>query len=533
MKACIKSLKTFLTLILILLITTAPVTAFAASGEYYISNITINASIDKQGNMSVEEIYDYVFKGSFNGIKRNIKTKGSDGVYDVAVDVVSNNQVTKGNFEINKTGNGTEVKIYSKSNNETKTFKINYKIKNVITQYSDLSELKWLFYENEDNVATNKITVHLTLPNPINDEVKFIGEGPKRGSASLEDGSRIKLQLNNMKDDEVIGAQVLFPSNWVTASKTISMTRDEYITIQQKKKSKALATFGITILGGTTLIASALYAVHKKRKKAIDQYRENYMFFNDKYYSQLPSNLSPALVSKLVTNRVDTKDLLATILYLANKGAITFLENPMYDRDYKNLSFIINDDSYRGYLLNSENYLLDWLSSYNNSGAIYLTSLQKNASKSEFISKYSKWKNLVLADAESLNFYTVIKGKKILTNEYEDEHRKWKAFKQYLRASGDSEILNLKELGMWDNIVPYAIALDVIENVLRFIPENDDSYSSTNNMFMNYWFLHYYTSTYKKDFDRSYANGTASSSDGNFSGGGGGGFGGGGGSSAF
>jgi uncharacterized membrane protein len=516
-----------------LLITTVPITVFAASGEYYISNITINAVLDKQGNMSVEESYDYIFKGSFNGIKRNIKTKGSDGISEVAVNVISNNQQEKGNFEVNKSGAATEVKIYSKSTNETKTFKINYKLKNVITQYSDVSELKWLFYENEDNIATNKITVYVTLPNPINDEVKYFGEGPKRGIASLEDGNRIKLQLDNMKDGEVIGAQVLFPANWVSAEKTVSVTRDEYNAMLQKKRNKTLATVGISILSGITIIISALYSVHKKIKKAIDQYRENYIFFNDKYYSQLPSSLSPVLVSKLVTKSVATKDLLATILHLANKGAITFLDNPMYERDYQNLSFSINDYIDRHNLLNNEKYLLDWLSMYSHGGAIYLTSLQKNASKSDFISKYGKWRNLVSEDAENLNFYTVIRGKKILTNEYEDERRKWKAFKQYLYDSGNNEILNLKELGLWDSIVPYAIALDVMENVLKYMENDDTSGSSTNNILMNYWFLHYYTSTYKRDFDKSYESGTSSSTGGNFSGGDGGGFGGGGGSSAF
>jgi uncharacterized membrane protein len=532
MKSCIKSLRIFLSIILMLLITSAPVTILAASGEYYISSITINAVIDNQGNMLVEESYDYVFKGSFNGIKRNIKTKGSDGVSDIAVNVISNNQQEKGNFEVNKTGTATEVKIYSKSSNETKTFKINYKLKNVITQYSDISELKWLFYENEDNVTTNKITVYLTLPNPINEEVKFFGEGPKRGSASLDAENHIKLQLDNMKDGEVIGAQVLFPANWVSASKKVTMNRDEYNTMLQNKRNKTLATVGISILGGTALITSALYAMYRKRKKAIGQYREDHIFFNDKYYSQLPSNLSPVLVSKLVTKSVDTKDLLATILHLSNKGAITFLDNPMYDRDYNNLSFTINDYIDKRNFLENEKYLLDWLSNYSRGGAIYLSSLQKNASKSEFISKYGKWRNLVSEDAANLNFYTVIKGKRILTNEYEDERRKWKAFKQYLYDSGNNEILNLKELGLWDSIVPYAIALDVMENVLKYMKNDTTSYNSTNNMFMNYWFLHYYTSTYKRDFDKSYSSGT-SNTGGNFSGGGGGGFGGGGGSSAF
>lgn len=533
MKNSFKSLRVLSILIVALLITIIPVTVFAASDKYYISNITINAAIDKQGNMYVEESYDYVFKGNFNGIKRNVKTTGSDGISDITVKVVSNNQVSEGNFEVNKGGNATEVKIYSKSDNETKTFKINYKLTNVITQYSDVSEFKRLFYENEDDVTTNNITVYLTLPNPINDEVKFLGEGPKRGSATLENGSRIKLQLNNLKDNEVIGAQVLFPANWVNTSKTISMNRDEYAKMLQREKNKKLAVTSICLLVGIGFISSILYVTYKKRKEAIEQYREGYAFFNGEYYSQLPSNLSPALVSKLVNNRVDTKDLLSTILHLANKGAITFLDSPLYTTDYNSLGFTINDYFSRNTLLDNENYLLDWLSKYMRGGEISLNFLQKNASKGDFISKYTKWTNLVSKEAEMLEFYTVIKGKRILTNKFEDERIKWKAFKHYLYTSSNNEILNLKELGLWDSIVPYAITLDVIENVLEYVKDDDIYHNNSNNLLMNYWFLHYYTSTYKKDFDKSYASGTGSSSDGSFSGGSGGGFSGGGGSSAF
>jgi uncharacterized membrane protein len=533
MKKSIKASRILPILIVIFLITTGSITVFAASGDYYISNILINATIDKQGDMLVEESYDYVFKGSFNGIKRNIKTKNSDGIENVTVDVISNKLVEKGNFELNKADAATEVKIYSKSSSETKTFKINYKVKNVIKKYSDVAELKWLFYSNEDNVDTSKITVYLSLPNLINNEVKYFGEGPKRGSASLDDSNRIKLQLDNMGDGEVIGAQVLFPTNWVNTSKPFSMNREDYNTMKQQQRNKTLAVVGISIFSGIGVISSLLYVNSKKRKKAIAEYRENYMFFNGQYYSQLPSNLSPALVSMLVTNKVGTKDLLSTILHLANKGAITFLDNTMYDIDYYNLSFTINNYSGSFKLLENEKYLLNWLSEYNREGAVYLTTLKKKAGNGEFINKYAKWRNLVLQETSEFNFYTSIKRKKILTNEYEDERRKWVAFKKYLQDSGNSEILSLKELGLWDSIIPYAMALNVAENLLQFVQKNDTSYNDTNNIFMNYLFLHYYTSTYRNDFDKSYSSAVNDSSSGNFSGGGGGDFGGGGGSSAF
>lgn len=513
----------------LLLLLSQTFTVWAASDDYYISDIVIKAAIDNRGDMIVEETFDYVFKDSFNGIKRNVKTNGSDGIEDITVEVFKNNVSEKGNFEVNKSNGAVEIKIYSKSSNEQKTFKIKYRLKNVVTKYSDISELKWLFYENEDDVATNKITVFLTLPNSITSEVKYLGEGPKRGQASLDGERSIKLQLDKMKDDEVIGAQVLFPSNWISTTKTIAMNRDDYYSKIKEQRNKTAAIIILCTAGIITFISTVIYLDAKKRRRAIEEYRGDYIFFNEKYYSQLPGNLSPALVSMLINGSIGTKDMLAAILNLAGKEAITFLDNPIYDRDYKNLSFTINNYMGNYRLSENEKYLLEWLSSYAVGGVIYLSLLQKNAGKAEFISRYSQWKDLVSKEAEKLNFYTVIRAKKILTNQYEDERRKWVAFKRYLCDSGDGEVSYLKERGLWDCIVPYAIALDAMEKVLDYI--HRDNYHMTNNMLMNYWFLHYYTSTYKRDFDNSYSNNSNSS--GNFSGSGGGGFGGGGGSSAF
>ena len=84
----------------------SPSNTWAASKEYYISNINIEAKVDDKGNMNVEETYRYNFTGKFNGIKRKVKTKGSDGVEDVKVSIVNNNKdefINESNSENNNT----------------------------------------------------------------------------------------------------------------------------------------------------------------------------------------------------------------------------------------------------------------------------------------------------------------------------------------------------------------------------------------------------------------------------------------------
>ncbi|OPJ62142.1 DUF2207 domain-containing protein [Clostridium oryzae] len=127
-------------------------TVFASSGNYYISAININAAVDENGDMSVKEELNYIFDGSFNGVKRDINTSGSNGISDVKVKVSKGGDTVIPRFELNNTNQGKEIKIYSKSTRESKKFSINYKVKDVITKYKDLAELKWLFYKNEDDV---------------------------------------------------------------------------------------------------------------------------------------------------------------------------------------------------------------------------------------------------------------------------------------------------------------------------------------------------------------------------------------------
>ncbi|WP_238905288.1 DUF2207 domain-containing protein [Clostridium sp. YIM B02506] len=517
----------------------SPSNTWAASKEYYISNINIEAKVDDKGNMNVEETYRYNFTGKFNGIKRNVKTKGSDGVEDVKVSIVNNNKdefINESNsennntFQLNKSSSETEVKIFSQSQDEEKVFKIRYTLKNVVTSYSDLSELKWVFFENEDDVKIDNITVFLTLPNEITKEVTYSGEGPKRGELRNIDNKYIRLTLNDMENNDVIGASVLFPSTWINTSKVVDKTYDEYSKEAKKQKTITTVVIASGISIAILLITIPLYLSSKRRKKAIDKYREDYVFFNGNLYEDIPSDLTPALVSILVNGRIDINDFLATILYLSNKGIIKFEGNYSED-DYEDVSISIDENHSSAYLLDSEKYLIGWLKGYMKNGKVKLSKLQKVSKSESFREEYSSWENVVDIDAENLNFYTNILGKQILTNEYEDERLKWRAFERYFTNLNDVD--DLKDLNIWSRILPYAIALDIFDDVQDFIKGDSNYYDSYNPMY-NYGFMYFYASSYHDNFNHNFSSSDSSSSTSNFSGGsGGGGFGGGGGSSAF
>lgn len=521
--------KIIIVLFFAFLVQLIPQRIFGTSGDYYIKNIVINAAVKENGDMDVSEDYDYVFDGSFNGIKREVNTDGSDGIKDVSVEVSKNGVSYKNNPEISEDGNKTEIKINSKSENETKSFKINYTIKNAVTKFSDLGELKWIFYKNESNVRTNKITVYVSLPKDMMNEVKYYGEGPKRGETSL-DGNNIKLQLNNMEKDEVIGVSALFPSDWVNTSKTINMKRDAYYKKQEQERNKNIMIDSLIAIVIVSLAAGFIYLKRRKRQKAIKAYREGHVFFSDKYCFEIPDDLPPALVSVLVDGGIDTKDFLATIIYLSNKGAIEFLKAGFKEENFKKISFRINDNYDRNNLIEYEIFLINWIKKYSKNNIVSLEELKEKSGEGKFIEKYVEWKKIILKQAEKMNFYITIEGKKILTNTYENARLKWEAFGDYLDDSENIKVDGKKEKA-YEKILPYAISLEVSESFIDNFEEL--SHHSINNMLMSYWFLSYYTTTYNDDFNMGGSSGNVGSSGGNFSGGSGAGFGGGGGSSAF
>lgn len=520
--------KIIIVLFLMFLTQLLPREVFAESRNYYISNIVINAVVKENGDMTVSESYDYVFEGSFNGIKREVKTAGSDGIKDISVEVSKSGVNEKSNTEISDNGNKTEIKINSKSENETKNFKINYTVKNVVTKFSDLGELKWIFYKNESNVKTNKITAYVLLPNDIMSQVKYYGEGPKRGKTSLE-GNNIKLELNNLEKDEVIGISALFPSEWVNTSKIVDMKRDAYYEKKQREKDRNMMIGFMVVIITASLGGGFIYLKRKKRQKAIEAYREGHVFFNDQYCLEIPSDLPPAFVSVLVDGDIGTKDFLATIIYLSNKGAIEFLKSGFEEEDFERISFRINDNYDKNVLMEYEIFLINWIKKYSKNNIVSLEELKDKSGEGKFIAKYVEWKKVILKQAEKMNFYITIEGKKILTNTYENERFKWEAFGDYLNDFQNLKIEGKKEK-LNEKVLPYAISLEVSES---FIENFKKSSNYNDNMLMSYWFLSYYTTTYNDDFNMDSSGGNSDNSGGDFSGGSGGDFGGGGGSSAF
>ncbi|MDZ5000950.1 DUF2207 domain-containing protein, partial [Clostridium perfringens] len=144
-----------------------------ADNKYYsIDNLLVNAEIQSNGDILVNDEFTYTFNGDFNGIYLNLNLNGSKGysIYNVTIEdndglytLENKDDKSNNSYEIINTGDKVQVKIYSKSINEKKKFKIQYLLNSAAVKYEDFSSLNWSFYTASKEHPVNDIELNINL----------------------------------------------------------------------------------------------------------------------------------------------------------------------------------------------------------------------------------------------------------------------------------------------------------------------------------------------------------------------------------
>ena len=181
----------FIAVFLILL----PIVVKAKS--YSIEQMDIDATIQPNGDLKVEQSITYDFDGSYNGIyltipyeiydveKNEVIKNGkiNDDIYTgTGVEISTINDNKNNTYTItNKANNGDRkvytieddnniitLRIYSPSTNEKKTFNINYTIKDLCVLHNDVGELYYNFIGGEWDCDINNLDINVSIPDNTN-----------------------------------------------------------------------------------------------------------------------------------------------------------------------------------------------------------------------------------------------------------------------------------------------------------------------------------------------------------------------------
>ena len=173
--------------------------------SYYIDDMNIQAIVLENGDLEIEQTLKYTFNGSYNGIYITIPTKYknkeekiskiSDDIYNAqGIELQKVSQLKNGEIvefqKVNNASNGQirvyteelksdiyKLKVFCPTENGSKTFKLNYILKNICVSHNDIGELYYNFIGGEWECTIKNLKIDIYLPNNQT-ELKIWGHGP-------------------------------------------------------------------------------------------------------------------------------------------------------------------------------------------------------------------------------------------------------------------------------------------------------------------------------------------------------------------
>lgn len=197
--------------------------------SYTIDNMDIQAEILQDGSINVNQKITYSFAGSYNGIYITIPYSLSDSqaeevnpatknysIYNgnkVTINKITDSQdveyvnsfyidgvVNSGIYTIETDKQKYKIKVFSPSQNTTKTFTLNYSISNICVKHNDVAELYYNFIGGEWDVDIKELNIDVILPNNESKEnLHAFGHGPYNGVVTIESPNKVNLKVDNVK----------------------------------------------------------------------------------------------------------------------------------------------------------------------------------------------------------------------------------------------------------------------------------------------------------------------------------------------
>ena len=584
-------------LIVIMLFSFTTFTVYA-DRSFEINDYQAQVKILENGDILVNEIFEYNFDGDFNGIIRTIGIKGSDGLqYFKASGYFPEDKEL--DYTKSLKGDMVTYKIYDKSSNERKLFLLEYQLKNVVTLYNDTAEFYWKFFDESNTSPIRHVKIELELPREVSkEELKVFGHGPLDGEVSIQEDGKIVYEVYRLSSREMVEARILFPTSLVPNSSKI-INENKFAEIMKEElgwAKKADRERSFNIIGLLMIPLVVLFDIFLAIRLYFKYDRELKPEVEMDYYRELPQDITPAVLSKLMSIQgVGNKDIMATLMDLVRKKYFKIEEiQTGRKKDYK---FILIESDISN-LKKHESYLIHWLFySVGNGESVTLKEIKTYAkasrTQSSFVHNYNSWVKKVGQEFKKFSYFGQSKeglktSVKVILIEFAviflllalgallrvqwfifipllfatgftgfgviiygalirkktqlgiNEYTKWRAFKRFLLHFSNMKDYEIPSIVVWEHYLVYAISLGVAEKViskLRLV------LSGQNMSLRNSTYLYCMTdrsgrlnNSMFRSFDRVFSSAFASAGSSTGSGGGfssGGGGGGGGGAGAF
>lgn len=318
--------------------------------SYQVENMDIQATVNENGSVKIQQDITYQFNGSYNGIYINVpyqwediefheivkRNRIEDELYN-ATNVTVNHVELKDNgtefTEVSSATNGSknvytnmkhaglqQIKVYLPSEDTTKTFRIDYILENVCVKHNDIGELYYNFIGGAWEVEIEKLNIDIYLPQN-KESLQVWGHGPYNGQSKIMDSTHANFKVKNVKPGQYVAARVLFPNENIPNSTKLSnieakeiIYKDENAIIENKEEKEAftrkIVIFAICLFIYWVIL---MFVFEKDKKYKVSNMEEEKLF----------AKYNPIVAGCIQGSRtILARDIIAVILGLIHKKVI-------------------------------------------------------------------------------------------------------------------------------------------------------------------------------------------------------------------
>ena len=507
------------------------IVSFAAN--YRIEKLDIEANLQKDGSMVVSEAVTYDID-EINGVYFDIDAKGFGELEDLQVfedepNTSSFKEVDTSNYEVSVSDELYRIKLYSKNQNNIRTFKFVYKLPEAIKVYDDVVQFNRKMVGQEWQQGIKYITAKVIVPVPTdydNSNILVFGHGPLTGEVDKVENT-VVYKLDDYYPGDFLEAHILMePEIFSEYNKSKIVHKDmkqELLDMEAKLADEANAErdkarrqpnkfrklfenqgLMLGVLGSIWgVLMFYIYGIYRRRNRVKNSV--------GKYLRELPDDSSPALVGSFMTDSISGNEILATIVDLIRRKILR-----LETSEEKSIITLVGNTEK---LSAQERVIVDiYINDFGDGKSLDLKSFgffQKVPMSTA--RKFEKWKTIIQSEmnrkdlvfegfkgmGENLFYKSlcgIILGIKFFGNilekameskmfliiiimgfilfisltkaryprkELAEAKDKWQAFKNFLSDYSQLEEAKITSVHLWEQYFVYAVALGVSEKVVK------------------------------------------------------------------
>lgn len=349
-----------------------------ADSDLYLNNLEFQVNINEDSSINIIEYWDIYIKDT-NTLYKSFETDTTKytEITDVKVtDITSENnqsyiQQSNWKYHVDK------GKYYGTKNNEgdfeigwgvdlertsdTRKYKIEYKVKNAVTKYSDYAELYWQLLGKDFKIPAKKITGTIILPEKADtkENIRVWGHiDALNGTINVIDVNKIEFEVNKYSGSMMLEVRTLFPTKMITSSARTYNSEILQNAINEetkwaedanaKRKANELVMFMIVLVPAIILNIIFIITIVRANRNPVSKQKKILPEQKIEYYRDVPrKDSSPGeaiqLLQKNSTSTLNYSNLgnvfSAVLLNLKLKGYLEFeIDETKKDKDKEKIS---------------------------------------------------------------------------------------------------------------------------------------------------------------------------------------------------